>query len=106
MEEWQKHGLMDSVDVCLTQNVGSKAYCIGKMLEYGFAADHVLMIGDAPGDGRAAERNGALFFPIVCGQEAESWRQLLEEGFERFLNGTYRGAYAEGRMKEFLEALR
>ena len=79
VEEWQKHGLMDSVDVCLTQNVGSKAYCIGKMLEYGFAADHVLMIGDAPGDLSAAQKNGVLYYPILVKHEKESWETFVKE---------------------------
>ena len=104
--EWNRHGLIRLVREVMAQDSGTKTACIARQMEKGYDGDHVLMIGDAPGDGRAAERNGALFFPIVCGREAESWRQLLEEGFERFLNGTYRGAYAEGRMKEFLEALR
>ena len=70
---------MDSVDVCLTQNVGSKAYCIGKMLEYGFVADHVLMIGDAPGDLSAAQKNGVLYYPILVKHEKESWETFVKE---------------------------
>ena len=106
LEEWNRHKLMDSVDVCLTQNVGSKASCIGKMLGYGYEKNHVLMIGDAPGDKLAAEKNGALFFPIVICREEESWDRLGREGFERFLAGSYRGEYADGLIQNFLEALK
>ena len=101
VEEWQKHGLMDSVDVCLTQNVGSKAYCIGKMLEYGFAADHVLMIGDAPGDLSAAQKNGVLYYPILVKHEKESWETFVKEALARFLQGTYKGDYQEQQIQAF-----
>ena len=101
VEEWQKHGLMDSVDVCLTQNVGSKAYCIGKMLEYGFAADHVLMIGDAPGDLSAAQKNGVLYYPILVKHEKESWEIFVKEALPRFLQGTYKGDYQEQQIQAF-----
>ena len=101
VEEWQKHGLMDSVDVCLTQNVGSKAYCIGKMLEYGFAADHVLMIGDAPGDLSAAQKNGVLYYPILVKHEKESWETFVKEALPRFLQGTYKGDYQEQQIQAF-----
>ena len=101
VEEWQKHGLMDSVDVCLTQNVGSKTYCIGKMLEYGFAADHVLMIGDAPGDLSAAQKNGVLYYPILVKHEKESWETFVKEALPRFLQGTYKGDYQEQQIQAF-----
>ncbi len=101
VEEWQKHGLMDSVDVCLTQNVGSKAYCIGKMLEYGFVADHVLMIGDAPGDLSAAQKNGVLYYPILVKHEKESWETFVKEALPRFLQGTYKGDYQEQQIQAF-----
>ena len=36
LDEWSKHGLLESVDIVLTQNIGSKAYCIGKLIEKGY----------------------------------------------------------------------
>lgn len=33
------------------------------------------MIGDAPGDLKAARGNGALFFPVNPGDEEESWKR-------------------------------
>lgn len=63
-----------------------------------------LMIGDAPGDRKAAEATGCLFYPIVPGDEEHSWEQLCDEGFGRFLEGTYAGAYQAERILEF-EAL-
>ena len=37
------------------------------------------MIGDAPGDMKAARANGALFFPINPGHEDESWERFYDE---------------------------
>ena len=36
------------------------------------------MVGDGPGDRRAAEAAGASFFPIIPGREAESWGRLSD----------------------------
>ena len=61
--------------------------------EAGYERDHVLMIGDAPGDHQAAGQNGVCYYPILVKREAQSWRQFREEALERFLNGSYRGGY-------------
>lgn len=47
-EEWSRCGLADSVDVILCQDVGSKKACIAALMQKGYAADHILMVGDAP----------------------------------------------------------
>lgn len=41
------------------------------------------MVGDAPGDRDAAEKNGVRFYPILVGHEGESWKRLLEEAFPK-----------------------
>ena len=105
LEEWQKHGLMDSVDVCLTQNVGSKALCISKMLEHGFSKNHVLMVGDAPGDLGAADKNEVLYYPILVKREKESWERFVTEALPKFLEGTYEGEYQEQLKTMFKENL-
>ncbi len=104
--EWNRHGLIGFVREIMAQDSGSKAACIARLMaEGGYDGDRVLMIGDAPGDQKAAEKNGALFFPAVIRQEKESWSRLRQEGFDRFLSGTYRGEYEDGLKREFLEAL-
>ena len=59
------------------------------------------MIGDAPGDYKAAAANNALFFPINPGHEEASWTRLLEEGIERFFTGTFAGVYQQELLDEF-----
>lgn len=100
--EWRRYGLMESVDVCLTQKEGSKAYCIGKMLEKGYAKNHVLMIGDAPGDLAAADENGVLYYPVLVNREMESWNRFTEEALELFLKKRYEGSYQMQRKQEFI----
>lgn len=104
-EEWEKFGLMESVDVCMTQSEGSKAFCIGEMLKKGYTPDHVLMIGDAPGDQAAAEKNGVLYYPILVRKEAQSWKRFTDEALPKFLEGSYNGEYQEQVIREFLDNL-
>ena len=63
------------------------------------------MIGDAPGDMRAAKANGALFYPIIPGDEIAAWKLFYEEAMERFLSGIYAGEYEEMSIERFERAL-
>ena len=106
LDEWDMHGLLEYTDVVLAQDSGSKAFCISKLMERGYAKDHVLMCGDAPGDKEAAEKNGVYFYPILVGKEAESWEEFREVGLKRFLENAYGGQYQEQKTKQFLENLK
>ena len=91
--EWTRFGLLKDVDLICTQEMGSKAYCIGELVKKGYAPDHVLMCGDAPGDEKAADTNGVLYYPILVNHENESWEEFLEEALPRFFAGEYAGEY-------------
>lgn len=104
-KEWETFGLMEWVDVCLTQDKGSKSYCIGLIKKQGYAKDHILIIGDAPGDKEAADRNEVLFYPIQVKKEAQSWKRFVEEALPKFLEGSYRGEYEKQVIREFYENL-
>ena len=99
-EEWTRHNLIEHTDIMLAQDAGTKAYCIGQLLQKGYEKAHVLMIGDAPGDQKAAEDNGVLYYPILVKKEKSSWERFLSEGLEKFLSGTYSGKYQEERINE------
>lgn len=99
--EWTRFKLIDEVDLLCTQDMGSKAFCIGELLKKGYAPDHILMCGDAPGDEAAAGTNGVLYYPILVNREKESWAQFLEDALPRFLEGSYAGDYQEQVRKEF-----
>ena len=105
LAEWQQHGLLPHTNIVLSQNAGSKAFCIGELLKKGYAPDHVLMCGDAPGDRDAALKNGVFYYPILVRSEKASWEEFISEGFDRLLTGRYAGAYQTEKMAQFLKNL-
>ena len=100
-EEWKRFGLVEHVDLLCTQELGSKAYCISRLCEKGYELDKILMCGDAPGDEKAADSNGVLYYPILVNRENESWQLFLDEALERFVSGSYKGAYEEACRADF-----
>ena len=105
LDEWELYGLLEHTDIVLAQDAGSKAFCIGELLKKGYAPDHVLMCGDAPGDQEAAKKNGVLYFPILVRHEKESWAEFMDTGLKHLLDGSYAGAYQEQKTGEFLRNL-
>lgn len=103
-DEWGKFGLLEHTDIVLAQDVGSKAACIQAMLKFGYDPDKVLMIGDAPGDCDAAERNGVHFYPILVNQERESWAEAAGTAYEKLRSGEY-AAYEKAKKEAFLRNL-
>lgn len=75
-EEWSRCGLLAHVDVLTTQQDGSKSHCIAELLKKGYAPQSAVMCGDAPGDEKAANENGVLFYPILVRSEEASWEAL------------------------------
>ena len=63
------------------------------------------MIGDAPGDMKAAQANAALFYPIVPGEEERSWERLYTEGIKRFRDETFGGEYEDHLIEYFWSKL-
>lgn len=100
-EEWARCGLLGSVDVLCCQDAGSKAACIAQLKAKGYAPDHILMVGDAPGDKAAAEKNGVWFYPILVRHEAESWAELVSTALARLTSGAY-APYGETLAEKFL----
>lgn len=105
LAEWSAHGLLEQVDVLLAQDAGSKAHCIAALMDKGYAPEHILMVGDAPGDQAAAAQNGVYYFPILVRREAESWQAFREEALPLFVQDGYAG-YGARKEKEFWENLR
>lgn len=105
VEEWKSQGLLDAVDILLSQDSGSKEECIRILLEKGYERSHVLMVGDAPGDHQAAANNGVCFFPILVKKETASWKEFVETPIQKLKAGEYCGAYQERKIREFKENL-
>lgn len=100
LEEWEKHGLLADVDIVLAQNAGSKAVCIEKLLTFGYDREKVMMIGDAPGDRKAAQKNGVFYYPILVRKEKESWERM-KEAVEKLKEGSFDEAYQNMLSEEF-----
>lgn len=103
-EEWGKFGLLVHTDIVLAQDVGSKAACIAEMLKFGYDPKKVLMVGDAPGDCDAAEKNGVHYYPILVNHEKESWEEAVAVGFGKLQSGEY-AQYGAEKKQEFLHNL-
>jgi len=99
--EWEEHDIAKYVQVIAGQEMGNKAQHLDYATAGKYRQDHVLMIGDAPGDMEAAKNNNALFYPINPGDEVQSWKRFGDEAFDKFTNGRYAGEYEEKVIAEF-----
>lgn len=99
--EWEEHKIARYVKVIAGQEMGTKTQHLEYATKGRYEKDHVLMIGDAPGDMKAARANNALFYPVNPGNEVESWKRFYDEAFDKFLDGNYAGKYEEKLIAEF-----
>ena len=103
--EWEEHGIAKHVGMICGQEMGKKK----EHIQYGtcgkYEQQNILMIGDAPGDMKAAKANDALFYPINPGNEAASWKRFLEEAADKFFAGEYSGEYEDALIQEFMSYL-
>ncbi|MCA9111941.1 MAG: HAD family hydrolase [Planctomycetaceae bacterium] len=100
-QEWEEHGIDQYVQCICGQEAGSKAESLAKAKEFGYELDKMLMIGDAPGDMKAAKTVGCLYYPINPGHEEESWARFNDEAIGKFFDGTYAGDYETSVIAEF-----
>jgi phosphoglycolate phosphatase-like HAD superfamily hydrolase len=103
--EWKENGIDGYVRIIAGQEYGTKTEHLALAAKGKYPDDHILMVGDAPGDMKAARTNGVLFFPINPGREEESWERFHKEALQRFFDGTYAGAYEEELVEEFNKSL-
>jgi phosphoglycolate phosphatase-like HAD superfamily hydrolase len=101
VREWTEHDIDRQVRFIAGQELGTKTEHIRFAAGGKYAPDKMLMIGDAPGDYKAARGNGALFYPINPGEEEASWKRLHDEALDRFFAGSYAGDYEAGLVREF-----
>lgn len=104
VREWREHDIEKYVSVIAGQELGTKTEHIALATKGKYMPAEILMIGDAPGDRKAAKSNNAAFYPINPAHEATSWERFYKEAYGKFLDGTYAGKYEQGLIEEF-EAL-
>ena len=97
--EWGENGLLPLITAVKGQESGNKTEIIASLKDQ-YGPDCVLMIGDAPGDLKAAKANNALFYPICPDKEAESWANF-GDCMDAFFSGTYAGAKEEANIAYF-----
>ncbi len=97
--EWEEHDLAKYVVAICGQELGTKKELLVVAKKY--QPNHALMIGDAPGDYKAAQANHTLFYPINPGAEEASWKRFHDEGIDRFLSGKFAGEYQQKLIEEF-----
>ena len=103
--EWAEHDIASHARLIAGQELGTKTDHIRLASGGKYAPRHVLMIGDAPGDFKAAKSNHALFFPIVPGHEEAWWQRLFDEGIDRFLGDRFAGDYEAELLRDFNASL-
>lgn len=99
--EWAEHDLAKFVRMIAGQEMGTKTEHLKFAASGKYGPNKVLMIGDAPGDFKAAKANGALFYPVEPGREERSWKRFHDEGLKRFFDGSFAGEYEAGLIREF-----
>ena len=103
-KEWTEHGIDRYVSLLGSQENGSKAEIIAAIKD-NYEPACALMIGDAPGDQNAAEKNGILYYPIRPLDEVASWEEFCNAGIDQFLNRKYKGEAMEENIRRFSECL-
>jgi phosphoglycolate phosphatase-like HAD superfamily hydrolase len=101
VREWDHAGIAKFVDVIAGAELGSKQVSLETAMKGRCGPQQTLMIGDATGDLEAARAAGCLFFPILPGNEVNSWKELCAEGMERLQNGTFDGDYQNRLIARF-----
>jgi len=99
--EWEENEMDRYVRMICGQEHGSKKEHLAFGAKGKYPDNHILMIGDAPGDMKAAKSNDVLFFPINPGHEEDSWERFYREGMYKFFNEEYEGSYETALIEEF-----
>jgi phosphoglycolate phosphatase-like HAD superfamily hydrolase len=103
--EWEEHDIAKFTRVIAGQEMGSKKEHIHLASENKYEKENVLMIGDAPGDMKAAKGNEAKFLPINPGHEEVSWEKFYSEAAEKFRDKSYDKNYEDQLVTEFEKLL-
>ncbi|MCK9279519.1 MAG: hypothetical protein M0P71_02765 [Melioribacteraceae bacterium] len=99
--EWEEHNISGFVKLIAGQEYGTKTEHLKYAAKGKYPDNKILMIGDAPGDLKAAKSNGVLFYPINPGHEDKSWKKFYDEALDKFFAGSYEGEYENNLISEF-----
>jgi len=103
--EWGEHGIAQYMTVIAGQEMGTKKQHLQFAAKGKYDDDHILLIGDAPGDRDSAKAVDVLYYPINPGAEDRSWKRFYDEALGKFLDGSYAGDYEASLIAEFEKLL-
>lgn len=103
--EWKEHDLKKYIRAIAGQEHGTKTEHLATAAKGKYPGNKILMIGDAKGDLDAAKNNDIIFYPIIPGDEDASWKNFMDEGLGKFINGKYCGTYEENLLRKFGKSL-
>ncbi|QBG46979.1 HAD family hydrolase [Verrucomicrobia bacterium S94] len=101
LKDWHRDNLARYVRVIAGPEIGSKVDCFTMAAAERYPEKAILMIGDATGDLTTAQTLGCCFYPIIPGQEIESWQRFINEAYARFLDGSFSDDYQKQLIHEF-----
>ncbi len=99
--EWAEHSIDKYVAFIAGQEMGSKTEHLSLAAKGKYPSENILMVGDAPGDFKAARDVSALFYPVNPGDEEASWERFHDEAIDKFFGKQYGGAYESKLLTEF-----
>ncbi len=99
--EWDEHEITAYVALIAGQEMGSKTEHLTISASDRYPSERILMVGDSPGDLKAAQSVDALFFPINPGEEELSWQCFLDEGIDKFFSGDFAGDYQRELIQKY-----
>ncbi len=99
--EWKENNIDNFVRIIAGQEYGTKTEHLALAAKGKYADGKILMIGDAPGDLKAAQKNDVMFYPINPGHEEESWERFYKDALGKFFEGTYAGDYEKKLVEQF-----
>ena len=97
--EWDEHDLAQYVVAICGQEIGTKKECLQAARQY--PPCHALMIGDAPGDHKAAGPTAPCSSPSIPARKKAVGSDFWTKGCDRFFAGTFAGKYQDELLAEF-----
>lgn len=89
LREWEENDIDQYISFVAGQELGSKKEHLQFATKGKYNTGRSMMIGDAPGDLRAAKANNLPFYPIIPGQEEVSWERFYHKIIDLFFAGKY-----------------
>ncbi len=99
--EWTQNNIYSDMENIGGQETGNKTEMLLAATKGKYEKNKILIIGDSPGDLKAAKNIKALFFPIIPLDEDGSWETFIKEGYKFFLNGNYLRRFQDDQIKKF-----